>query len=117
MREAHQIVETEGAAAALNRMDGAEDRVQGLRVNAALVHLDKAGFQFGELLLAFLEERLPYGRHRIQALGSPWDKSGRDAANGFDEFSRIERLDDPTRGAGLASTVFLFDIAFRRSEE
>ena len=58
MGEGDEIVQTEGAGTALDRMDGTEHRIDGFRIAIAIIHFQETGFQFGELLLALLEEDL-----------------------------------------------------------
>ena len=59
MGETHEVVEAEGAGAALDRMHRAKHGVDRLGIGVAVFHGEKPALQFGELLLAFLEEGLP----------------------------------------------------------
>src|SRR3984957_3280765 len=52
-------------------MDRAKHCVDRFGIGESFIHRKQAGLKFGELLFAFLEEGLLYGRHRVQALGSP----------------------------------------------
>src|SRR5690606_26174774 len=63
--EADQVVEAEGAGAALDRVDGAEDGVDRLQIAFPTLDGEKALLQLGELLVALLEERLLDGCHRV----------------------------------------------------
>ena len=56
MAETDQILEAEGPGAALDRMDGPEDRVDDLRIVVAPLHGQQPALEFGKLLLALLEE-------------------------------------------------------------
>jgi hypothetical protein len=54
--ESHEIIETEGTSPALDGMNGTENGVDGFRITVAVILFKKPRFQFGELLLAFLEK-------------------------------------------------------------
>ncbi|MNX97327.1 hypothetical protein D3C86_1296860 [compost metagenome] len=54
--ESHEIIETEGTSPALDGMNGTENGVDGFRITVAVIQFKKPRFQFGELLLAFLEK-------------------------------------------------------------
>ena len=56
MGEADQGLQAECAGAALDRVDGAEHRVDPVRVVIALFNGQQAAFQLGQLLLALLKE-------------------------------------------------------------
>lgn len=58
MREGDEIVEPEGAGAALDGMDRTENGIHRFRIAIAVIELEETRFQFRELLLAFLEENL-----------------------------------------------------------
>lgn len=59
VREADQRFQLEGSGASLDRVDRAEDRVDGLGILVPAFHGEQAGFQLGELFLTFLEECFP----------------------------------------------------------
>ena len=65
MGKAHQIVEAEGAGAALDRMDSPEDGVDRIGIGLAILDRQQPGFQLCKLLGTFLEECLPDFGHRV----------------------------------------------------
>ncbi len=65
MGEAHQRIQPECAGAALDRMHRAKHGIDRLPVAIAALDREQPAFQFGELLLALLEEGLLDGLHRI----------------------------------------------------
>ncbi|MNL22104.1 hypothetical protein D3C87_1434310 [compost metagenome] len=56
--EGDEVVEPESASATLDRVHGAKHGIDRFRIAVAVIELQKARFQFGELLLAFLEKDL-----------------------------------------------------------
>ena len=56
MAEADQLLEAEGPGTALDGMDRPEHRIDDLGVVVAPLHGQQPAFEFGELLLALLEE-------------------------------------------------------------
>jgi hypothetical protein len=68
--EADQRLEAEGPGAALDRVHRAEHRIDGFGVGLSGLHGQEAGFQFGELFLALLEEDVLDRRKRIHCLSS-----------------------------------------------
>ena len=69
MGEVDQRLKLEGAGAALDRMHGAEHRIDRLVVGLAFGHRGEAGLQLGELLLAFLKEGVADRRQGIVERG------------------------------------------------
>ena len=65
MGEADEHLETEGAAAALDGMHGAEHGVDDFAVRLAVLHRDESFFHGEKKFVTFLEIRLFDGFHRI----------------------------------------------------
>ena len=61
MGEADQGLQAEGAGAPLDGMHRAEHGVDAFRIVVALLDRQQAVLEFGELFLAFLEERISNG--------------------------------------------------------
>lgn len=49
MREGHQVIQTEGTSAALDRVHGPENGIDRFRIVIPVIHFQKTGLQFGEL--------------------------------------------------------------------
>ncbi len=115
MCETDQIFEAEGARPALNRMDGAEDGVDRLRIMVATFHGEQARLQFSELFFAFLKERLFNGRHSVH--GSPPLNQAATRRTAATSFIGSKGLTIQPVGPGAAGAIFFLRIAFRCQNE
>lgn len=81
MGKGDEVIETEGPCPTLDGMNGAEDGIDGFRIAVAIIQFQETGFQFGELLLALLEENLfdfvhiHEGRILFKRLHARWHRS------------------------------------------
>ena len=78
--EGDEIIEAEGPCTTLDRMHGAENRVDRFRIGVAIIESEQTGFQFSELFLAFLEEDLLdfihiHGEDPVRRLHARWLRS------------------------------------------
>ncbi|MND28961.1 hypothetical protein D3C80_194590 [compost metagenome] len=58
MGKGHELFQTECTGTTLDGMNGAENGVDRLGIAIPIVQLEKTGFQFSELLFAFLKKDL-----------------------------------------------------------
>ena len=96
MRDFRQVGEAEGAGRALDRMGGAEYRVQLFGVRIGYVELEQQGFHARQVLRRLLEEHLVelahvYGHDRTLA---------NDFLHDLEQLLRVEWFHQPACGAG-----------------
>ncbi|MNZ73889.1 hypothetical protein D3C78_923180 [compost metagenome] len=77
-----QVVETEHAAGALDRVRGAEDAVEGFRFRLVEIEADQQQFEGGQVFVGFLEEHLEKLAHAVHA-GHPYGRTLRVTSSSF----------------------------------
>ena len=121
MGKAHQRRKTEGPGAALDRVDGAEHRVEPVRAALALLDGGKLLFELGQKLRTFIEigglEVVEITHAYAPTLLGPILVLVHDAVDDRDELFRVEGLDDPAGAAGGLALVTLVLAGFGREDQ
>src|SRR5579871_577900 len=109
VREVRDLHEAEGRGAALDRVGGAEDRVDRLAVGVD-VEVQQPRLHGVETLEALFEEDLEDLFHfQVDGHQCPLQAAGlQDPGDGREQLFRVERLDDPARRTGLLALRLLF---------
>ncbi len=106
MGEARYVLETEHAARALNRMRGAENPVEEFGVEGALIQAQKSGFHFRQMFGGLLEKRFAK-TIEVYLHGRFLSISRQDPGDGLKQLFGMERLHQPSGGAGRLALLLL----------